>query len=179
MRGAGSTGGRKIGTCQFGRCEPVIGPEGGRVDRTAAAGSRDSPRRRRRAARWSRPAQPQPGGCILEPAGRARRARRAGGGGVAPRDRGGAGGRERAKIGTLLWRIENRFAHAGRRYRETGFYYRVELPAEACPLVDGEFESAEPHLRSRWFPLAELAQVDLRPAVVRVRVRTLRDFPHV
>ena len=84
-----------------------------------------------------------------------------------------------AKIGTLLWRIENRFAHAGRRYRETGFYYRVELPAEACPLVDGEFESAEPHLRSRWFPLAELAHVDLRPAVVRVRVRTLRDFSHV
>jgi hypothetical protein len=55
----------------------------------------------------------------------------------------------------------------------------VELPAEACPLVDGEFESAEPHLRSRWFLLAELAQVDLRPAVVRVRVRTLRDFSHV
>jgi 8-oxo-dGTP pyrophosphatase MutT (NUDIX family) len=78
-----------------------------------------------------------------------------------------------AKLGALLWRIENRFTHAGRRYRETGFYYRVELPPAACPLTDGEFEGAEAHLRSRWFPLAELAQVDLRPSVVRRRLMAL------
>ncbi len=86
-----------------------------------------------------------------------------------------------AKIGTLLWRIENRFAHSGRRYRETGFYYRIELPAEACPVVQGEFANVEPHLRLRWFPLAELAAVDLRPDVVRRRLMalTLRPTQHV
>ena len=40
-----------------------------------------------------------------------------------------------AKVGTLLWRLENDFAHAGRRYRETGFYHRVEIAAASCPLV--------------------------------------------
>jgi 8-oxo-dGTP pyrophosphatase MutT (NUDIX family) len=84
-----------------------------------------------------------------------------------------------AKIGTLLWRLENDFAHAERRYRETGFYYRVEIAAASCPLVRDEFTASEPHLRFRWFPLGDLADVDLRPAVVRVRLRTLRDLPHV
>jgi 8-oxo-dGTP pyrophosphatase MutT (NUDIX family) len=78
-----------------------------------------------------------------------------------------------AQIGTLLWRIENPFTHSGRRYRETGFYYRVVLAAEACPLVEGEFAGPEPHLRLRWFPLAELADVDLRPAVLRERLTAL------
>jgi ADP-ribose pyrophosphatase YjhB (NUDIX family) len=84
-------------------------------------------------------------------------------------------GVEGANIGALLWVIENPFTHAGRRYRETGFYYQVAPPAGACPIVTGEFTGPEPHLRLRWFPLAKLAAVDLRPSVLRERLMAL---PH-
>jgi 8-oxo-dGTP pyrophosphatase MutT (NUDIX family) len=86
-------------------------------------------------------------------------------------------GVEGANIGALLWVIENPFTHAGRRYRETGFYYQVAPPAGACPIVTGEFTGPEPHLRLRWFPLAKLAAVDLRPSVLRERLMACRIQP--
>jgi hypothetical protein len=83
----------------------------------------------------------------------------------------------RATVGPLLWRIENPCAHAGRQRRESGFYDRVELPPDSRPLVGCESERPEAHLRLRWFPLAELGVVDLRPSILRERLTALLDSP--
>lgn len=75
-----------------------------------------------------------------------------------------------AACGPLLYLVENFFRYGGCDYHETGLYYRVAFP-DGSPLLD---KSAVRHcvegrylLEYRWFELAALDAVDLRPAVLK------------
>jgi 8-oxo-dGTP pyrophosphatase MutT (NUDIX family) len=81
----------------------------------------------------------------------------------------------RAHLGRLVWVVENRFAHGGRRFHEIGFCYLVDVPEGMGGIRDGEFRAVEPHLRFRWVPLADLAAIDLRPAFLRQGLTALPD----
>jgi ADP-ribose pyrophosphatase YjhB (NUDIX family) len=58
-----------------------------------------------------------------------------------------------------LFVVENRFRVADGLVHALEHFVRVD--------IEGEHSSREPHLTQRWVPLAELAQLDLRPTVVR------------
>ncbi len=82
-------------------------------------------------------------------------------------------GAEDAKIDRLLFVVENRFAHGRTRFHEIGFYYRVALPEDSCPLRPDEFPGAEPDLILRWFALNAVAGLDIRPAFLRRQLAAL------
>ncbi len=67
----------------------------------------------------------------------------------------------------LLWPVENFFVLGGVRFHELGLYFAVELPPEVPR--EGEFAGCETHLRAvlRWFPLTDLANVDVQPRFLR------------
>jgi len=73
---------------------------------------------------------------------------------------------EEVECGRLLHVAENFFDLAGRRNHEIGFYFLVSLP-EDSPRLDKtrSYRGIESHLdlEFRWFPIAELAAVNLRP----------------
>lgn len=66
------------------------------------------------------------------------------------------------QVGPLRAVIETHFTQSGVRYEEVGLYFRVEgatLPNEPFTRKDGALM-----LRFEWFPVQELADLDLRPA---------------
>ncbi len=63
---------------------------------------------------------------------------------------------------TLRWVIENYFSVQNRPMAEVGFYFATELPAGAA--VEDAFAGREEGLEFRWWPLADLPRIDLRPA---------------
>lgn len=73
---------------------------------------------------------------------------------------------EEVECGRLLHVAENFFDLAGRRNHEIGFYFLVSLP-EDSPHLDKarSYRGIESHLELefRWFPITELAAVNLRP----------------
>ncbi|MBD9664252.1 ADP-ribose pyrophosphatase YjhB (NUDIX family) [Variovorax beijingensis] len=73
---------------------------------------------------------------------------------------------EEVECGRLLHVAENFFDLAGRRNHEIGFYFLVSL-AEDSPHLDKarSYRGIESHLdlEFRWFPISELAAVNLRP----------------
>ena len=73
---------------------------------------------------------------------------------------------EEVECGRLLHVAENFFDLAGRRNHEIGFYFLVSLP-EDSPHLDKarSYRGIESHLdlEFRWFPITELAAVNLRP----------------
>ena len=77
---------------------------------------------------------------------------------------------EEVECGPLLHVAENFFDLAGRRNHEIGFYFLVSLP-EASSYFDksrsyGGIEK-ELSLEFRWFALAELSTINLRPTFLR------------
>jgi 8-oxo-dGTP pyrophosphatase MutT (NUDIX family) len=75
------------------------------------------------------------------------------------------------RIDRLLWVVENFFALDGFQYHELGLYFAIELPPEVVD--DGEFAGSEPlvPLFMRWFPLHELATLDVQPRFLRNALR--------
>jgi ADP-ribose pyrophosphatase YjhB (NUDIX family) len=77
---------------------------------------------------------------------------------------------EEVHCGQLLHVAENFFDLAGQRNHEIGFYFRVSL-AETSSYLDKAraYSGIESHLRLefRWFPIAELASINLRPTFLR------------
>jgi ADP-ribose pyrophosphatase YjhB (NUDIX family) len=78
----------------------------------------------------------------------------------------------------LLWVVENFFEHGGFRYHELSLYFLMTLSRDT-PLrrASGPFFGMEDNgtrLEFRWFPLEELASVDLRPSFLS---RALRQLP--
>ena len=75
-----------------------------------------------------------------------------------------------ARIGRLMFVVENRFACGRRRFHEVGFVYEVGIGPGAWPGEDREIQSPEADLRLRWIALSDLAGIDLRPHLLRDRL---------
>lgn len=77
---------------------------------------------------------------------------------------------EPVDCGDLVQVIENFFALRGRRYHEIGLHFAARLRG-GSPLLDKsrshEGVEGDRRLEFRWFPLEQLAQLELRPATLR------------
>ena len=79
-------------------------------------------------------------------------------------------------VGRLLWVVEGFFELSGRNYHEVAFIYELQ-PMEpsvlhhtwTCHIIDGGMS-----IEFRWFPLQDLAPVNLQPAFLR---KALQNSP--
>jgi 8-oxo-dGTP pyrophosphatase MutT (NUDIX family) len=89
-----------------------------------------------------------------------------------------------ARIGRLLWLVENFFRYDGRDYHELGFYYHMELPQD-FPFIAGEIvhriADGANQLEFKWVPAAPdaLAALPLLPDFISRRILTLPDATEV
>jgi len=83
-----------------------------------------------------------------------------------------------ARIGRLLWVVENHFDLKGERFHEIGFYWEMTLPETAACVTSERFEAFDDGVRMHlaWVPLIDLGDVDLVPSFL---VEGLRDPPRV
>ena len=79
------------------------------------------------------------------------------------------------QIDRLGFIVENHFTDAGNRMEEIGFYYLVNLPADALPLRTETFPGGEARLTLRWLPIVALTQTDLRPAPLKAHLANMPD----
>lgn len=89
-----------------------------------------------------------------------------------------------ARLGRLLWMVENFFTYEGAQFHKLGMYYHVTL-GTASPYLAKEraFDGIEDnlplhegeHIRLifQWFPLDALADTTLYPMVLRARLHVL------
>jgi 8-oxo-dGTP pyrophosphatase MutT (NUDIX family) len=75
------------------------------------------------------------------------------------------------RVERLLWIVENFFSFDGRAYHEIGLYFLAPPPESLAHEDAFDGVAADVRLRFRWFPLADLDQVDLRPALLREQLR--------
>lgn len=79
----------------------------------------------------------------------------------------------------FLWVVENFFIHRGKAGHELAFYYRVTLPPDPALLakdapIRRHDERGHP-LFFRWFPLHEIAGLELYPTFLKHRVPALAE----
>lgn len=89
-----------------------------------------------------------------------------------------------ARVGRLVWVVENFFRYDRRDYHELGFYYRCSLPethlwTAGCEQFEGSelFEDQSPPMRLlfQWFRVEELEQLPLYPQFLREGLKNLPD----
>ena len=95
----------------------------------------------------------------------------------------------RARVGRLLWVVENFFRYEQRDNHELGFYYRCSLPETFhWEQTGNSFEGLEIYedqsrvlrLIFRWFPLDEVEKLPLYPQFLRAGLLRLpRVVTHV
>lgn len=83
----------------------------------------------------------------------------------------------------LPYAVENFFEHAGQANHAIGLHFRVQCDAD-FPLLDKPRDHAgvegDQRLAFRWFPVALLHAVDLRPAFLRdILSQPHLDFQHI
>ena len=80
-----------------------------------------------------------------------------------------------AKVGRLVWVVENFFKENERSYHEIGMYYLMDLPTDSAVITSQEYTSKDGPvtLRFRWFRLQELDKINLRPAFLRKALQNL------
>ena len=90
---------------------------------------------------------------------------------------------ERVECSDLLYVVENFFEHASKPNHEIGLYFRVQL-AQVSRLLDKSRShdgvEGDKQLEFRWFSVAQLHDMDLRPSFLRGSLsRPTLDFQHV
>ena len=72
------------------------------------------------------------------------------------------------EVSHLACVVDNFFTLDGKRYQQLGLYFEVHAPEDAAIYVCDRFEGVEENTKLvfRWFEIEELAEVDLRPAVL-------------
>jgi ADP-ribose pyrophosphatase YjhB (NUDIX family) len=85
----------------------------------------------------------------------------------------------RARVGRLLWVVENFFLYGGRECHEIGFYFVVSLPRagsgdDLAPFVGHEGDQP---LRFRWQPVDRLGEIMLKPGFLGTALVSLPDEP--
>jgi len=84
-----------------------------------------------------------------------------------------------AKIGRMVWTMENFFEFDGTSFHEIGLYFVASLPEAVNELRSAEFEridEAGNNLVFRWVALEELERETIHPTFL---VKGLRDLPEV
>jgi ADP-ribose pyrophosphatase YjhB (NUDIX family) len=85
---------------------------------------------------------------------------------------------EDVAVGRLLWIVENLFLMGAEPTHELALMYAITLPPTS-PFLDLAHErvtmDAGTTLTLRWFPLATLAEVELRPAFLRSAFQQLPE----
>lgn len=81
----------------------------------------------------------------------------------------------RARAGSLLWVLENFFEANGVQYHELGLYFSATLP-QGSDILDPGIDWRRPELDGtvlhfRWFPIKDLEQINLQPAVLRTELQ--------
>ena len=83
-----------------------------------------------------------------------------------------------AKIGRLLWVIENMFAERDVMRHEIGLYFEIELP-EGLPPTSGEpwtgHEEDGSEMYFRWHPIDKLSELKLVPSCLPELLRKLPE----
>lgn len=80
---------------------------------------------------------------------------------------------EQIRCGKLLIVVENFFDYAGEANHEIGLYYSAALSSESRLLDKMNLHQGvegSQNLEFRWFPVAQLASVDLRPAFLKAKL---------
>ena len=72
-------------------------------------------------------------------------------------------------VGKLVWIIENFFKPQDTSYHEIGMYYLMDLPDNSIVSKSAEHtcKDGPVTLRFRWFPLADIEQLEIRPAFLK------------
>jgi ADP-ribose pyrophosphatase YjhB (NUDIX family) len=72
-------------------------------------------------------------------------------------------------VGRLIWIVENFFKPQNTSYHEIGMYYLMDLPDDSIVLksVEHECQDGPVTVRFKWFPLADIEQVDIRPEFLK------------
>jgi ADP-ribose pyrophosphatase YjhB (NUDIX family) len=75
-------------------------------------------------------------------------------------------------VGRLVWVIENFFQPDETAYHEIGIYYLMDLPADSAVFKSAEHscQDGPVTVRFRWFPLADMGQLQIRPAFLKERL---------
>jgi ADP-ribose pyrophosphatase YjhB (NUDIX family) len=69
----------------------------------------------------------------------------------------------------LVWIVENFFKPQDTSYHEIGMYYLMDLPDDAPVFKSAEYicQDGLVTVRFRWFPLADIEQLEIRPAFLK------------
>ena len=82
------------------------------------------------------------------------------------------------KIGRLVVVADNLFELDSDRFQEVALYFLIEfIPGSTVLDRAGVFEGNESGTMFQWIPLDEVEQVNLVPAFLRERVRTIPQTP--
>jgi ADP-ribose pyrophosphatase YjhB (NUDIX family) len=83
------------------------------------------------------------------------------------------------KVGRLVWVVENFFKPENKPYHEIGIYYLMDLPGDSIVFKADEYtcQDGPVKLRFRWFPVAEITHVEIRPSFLKQRLLYLPAFP--
>ena len=85
---------------------------------------------------------------------------------------------EEVKMGRLVLVADNLFELGNDRFQEVALYFLIEfIPGSTVLDRAGVFEGNESGTMFQWIPLAEVEQVNLVPAFLRERVRTIPQTP--
>ncbi len=79
-------------------------------------------------------------------------------------------------VGSLLWTAEDFYHYKGMHYHEIALYFRMSLPAESAWLDKNKLhEGIEDfcELTFKWWPIAQLPQIPLRPSFLAEEIKNL------
>ena len=73
------------------------------------------------------------------------------------------------KVRRLVWVIENTFKPHETAYHEIGMYYLMDIPDDSIVFGAEEHscQDGPVKVRFRWFPLAEIERLELRPSFLK------------
>jgi len=91
------------------------------------------------------------------------------------------------EVGRLLWVLENYFEYQNEKIHSIEFYFLITPLDSEEKLSSEEFFGKEEHfyhekygqlkLIFKWFSLNELAEIDLRPKILKQELKSIQPYP--
>lgn len=81
-------------------------------------------------------------------------------------------------VGRLVWVVENFFKPRDVSYHEIGTYYLMDLPDDSIVFksVEHSCQDGPVTVRFKWFPLSDIEQLKIRPALLK---KGLLNLPRI